>query len=37
MQIIESHGARIPLVGLGTWQLTGTTCVKIYVDALKLK
>ena len=35
MQSVTSHGATIPLIGLGTWQLNGDTCVKIVSDALK--
>ena len=36
MHSVESHGAKIPLVGLGTWQLSGDTCVKIVREALKI-
>jgi 2,5-diketo-D-gluconate reductase B len=36
MQIVESHGARIPIVALGTWQLNGDACVKLVRDALRL-
>lgn len=27
MQVVNAHGAKIPAVGLGTWQLRGTECV----------
>ena len=33
---VESHGARIPLIGLGTWDLRGKTCAKMVEEALKL-
>jgi diketogulonate reductase-like aldo/keto reductase len=33
---VESHGARIPLIGLGTWDLRGRTCAKMVEEALKL-
>jgi diketogulonate reductase-like aldo/keto reductase len=33
---VESHGARIPLIGLGTWDLRGKTCAKMVDEALKL-
>ncbi len=36
MKIVEAHGAKIPLIGLGTWQLNGDTCVEIVSEALKL-
>jgi diketogulonate reductase-like aldo/keto reductase len=32
---IESHGARIPRIGLGTWDLRGRTCARIVEEALK--
>jgi diketogulonate reductase-like aldo/keto reductase len=25
-QVIEAHGARIPVIGLGTWNLRGRSC-----------
>jgi 2,5-diketo-D-gluconate reductase B len=34
--VIEAHGARIPLVGLGTWDLRGRTCARIVEQALRL-
>ncbi|OLB78624.1 MAG: 2,5-didehydrogluconate reductase [Alphaproteobacteria bacterium 13_2_20CM_2_64_7] len=33
---IEAHGARIPLIGLGTWELRGRTCARIVEQALRL-
>ena len=28
MQMIEANGARIPAIGLGTWELRGRTCAR---------
>jgi 2,5-diketo-D-gluconate reductase B len=36
MQFIEANGARIPAIGLGTWELRGRTCARIVEQALKL-
>jgi diketogulonate reductase-like aldo/keto reductase len=36
MQVAEAHGARIPLIGLGTWDLRGRTCVRMVEQALQL-
>jgi 2,5-diketo-D-gluconate reductase B len=36
MEFVEANGARIPLIGLGTWDLRGGTCVEIVSAALKL-
>jgi 2,5-diketo-D-gluconate reductase B len=33
--VIEAHGARIPLIGLGTWELRGRTCVRMVEEALR--
>src|SRR6204780_4846978 len=33
---IEANGARIPLLGLGTWELRGRTCARVVEQALKL-
>jgi diketogulonate reductase-like aldo/keto reductase len=33
---VEAHGARIPLLGLGTWELRGRTCARIVEQALRL-
>ncbi|HXF87687.1 MAG TPA: aldo/keto reductase [Xanthobacteraceae bacterium] len=35
-QSIEAKGARIPLLGLGTWDLRGRTCARMVEEALKL-
>src|SRR5262245_32223266 len=32
---VEAKGARIPLVGLGTWDLRGRTCARIVEQALR--
>jgi len=36
MQVIESHGARIPVIGLGTMTLKDNTCVELVEAALHL-
>jgi 2,5-diketo-D-gluconate reductase B len=36
MQVVEANGARIPLIGLGTWELRGRTCARIVEQALRL-
>jgi 2,5-diketo-D-gluconate reductase B len=36
MQVIEAHGARIPAIGLGTWELRGRVCARIVEQALRL-
>src|SRR5215475_15056927 len=36
MQFVEANGARIPAIGLGTWQLRGRTCARIVEQALRL-
>jgi 2,5-diketo-D-gluconate reductase B len=33
---IEAKGAKIPLVGLGTWELRGRSCARIVEQALRL-
>src|SRR5262249_7896176 len=33
--VVEAHGARIPLIGLGTWELRGRTCVRVVAQALE--
>jgi diketogulonate reductase-like aldo/keto reductase len=35
MQFVEANGARIPLIGLGTWELRGRTCAHIVEQALR--
>src|SRR5581483_8283710 len=34
--VVEAGGARIPLLGLGTWELTGATCARVVEQALRL-
>ena len=36
MQVIEANGARIPAIGLGTWELRGRVCTRIVEQALRL-
>jgi 2,5-diketo-D-gluconate reductase B len=36
MQVVEAKGAKIPLVGLGTWDLRGRVCARIVEQALRL-
>jgi len=33
---VEAKGARIPLVGLGTWDLRGRTCARVVEQALRM-
>src|SRR6266700_2565227 len=33
--VVEAHGARIPAIGLGTWELRGRACARIVEQALK--
>src|SRR6201984_525200 len=35
-QFVEAGGAKIPAIGLGTWELRGRTCTRIVEQALKL-
>jgi 2,5-diketo-D-gluconate reductase B len=35
-QAVVAHGARIPLLGLGTWELRGRTCARIVEQAIRL-
>src|SRR6476619_7868875 len=34
--VVEAHGARIPLIGLGTWDLRGRTCARMVEQALRI-
>src|ERR1044072_4779524 len=34
--IVEANGAKIPAVGLGTWDLRGRTCARVVEQALRL-
>jgi len=36
MHFIEAKGARIPAIGLGTWELRGRACARLVEQALKL-
>jgi 2,5-diketo-D-gluconate reductase B len=36
MNVVEANGAKIPSIGLGTWELRGATCVRLVAEALKL-
>src|ERR1700759_608930 len=36
MQTVEANGAKIPAIGLGTWELRGRTCARIVEQALRL-
>jgi diketogulonate reductase-like aldo/keto reductase len=36
MQVLEAKGARIPLIGLGTWDLRGRACARLVEQALRL-
>ncbi len=36
MHRFEANGASIPVLGLGTWQVTGRVCVRIVEQALRL-
>src|SRR6478736_1943191 len=36
MIFIEANGAKIPAIGLGTWELRGRTCARIVEQALRL-
>jgi 2,5-diketo-D-gluconate reductase B len=36
MKYVESHGFKLPIVGLGTWQLTGRDCSRLVEQAIRL-
>jgi diketogulonate reductase-like aldo/keto reductase len=36
MQVVEANGAKIPAIGLGTWQLNGSAGARIIEQALRL-
>jgi 2,5-diketo-D-gluconate reductase B len=36
MEFVSTNGARIPIVGLGTWELRGRTCARVVEQALRL-
>ncbi len=36
MQSVESHGFKIPIIGLGTWELRGRDCARLVEQAIRL-
>jgi 2,5-diketo-D-gluconate reductase B len=36
MNVIEGNGAKIPAIGLGTWELRGRSCARLVEQALRL-
>jgi diketogulonate reductase-like aldo/keto reductase len=36
MQFVEANGAKIPAIGLGTWELRGRTCTRLVEQAVRL-
>ena len=36
MQFVKANGAKIPAIGLGTWELRGRTCARLVEQALRL-
>ena len=36
MKFVEAKGARIPIVGLGTWELRGRECVRLVQEAVRI-
>jgi 2,5-diketo-D-gluconate reductase B len=36
MQLVEANGAKIPAIGLGTWELRAGACARLVEQALKL-
>src|SRR3954469_9397540 len=36
MQFVEANGAKIPAIGLGTWELRGRTCARVVEQAVRL-
>jgi len=36
MRFVEAQGAKIPAIGLGTWELSGHACARIVEQALRL-
>src|ERR1700726_4029898 len=36
MLYVEANGAKIPAIGLGTWELRGRTCARLVEQALRL-
>lgn len=36
MQVVEAHGFRIPIIGLGTWALRGRECARLTEQAIRI-
>ena len=36
MQTVDAGGAKIPIIGLGTWDLRGRTCERMVAEAIRL-
>jgi 2,5-diketo-D-gluconate reductase B len=36
MQFVQANGAKIPAIGLGTWELRGRSCARLVEQALRL-
>ncbi len=36
MDAVEVHGFKLPLLGLGTWQLSGRDCTRVVLQAIKI-
>src|SRR6266480_5157609 len=36
MEFVEANGAKIPAIGLGTWELRGRTCARLVEQAMRL-
>jgi 2,5-diketo-D-gluconate reductase B len=36
MQFVEANGAKIPAIGLGTWELRGRPCARVVEQAIRL-
>src|SRR4029434_10380737 len=36
MLFVEANGAKIPAIGLGTWELRGRTCARLVEQAIRL-
>ena len=36
MHLVEANGAKIPAIGLGTWELRGRACARVVEQAIKL-
>jgi 2,5-diketo-D-gluconate reductase B len=35
LQVVSAHGANIPIIGFGTWRLTGEACARAVAEALR--